>query len=37
MSEIHTKSQVLTVDRTDFTLYRRNDKQVFNFIAPSPR
>lgn len=37
MSELHAKSQVLTVDRTDFTLYRRNDKQVFNFIAPSPR
>jgi predicted nucleic acid-binding protein len=37
MSELHAKSQVLTVDRTDFTLYRRNDRQVINFIAPSPR
>jgi hypothetical protein len=36
MSELHAKSQVRTVDRTDFTLYRRNDRQVINFIAPSP-
>jgi uncharacterized protein len=37
MSELHAKSQVLTVDRTDFSIYRRNDRQVINFIAPSPR
>lgn len=36
MSELHGKSQVLTVDRTDFSIYRRNDRQVINFIAPSP-
>jgi hypothetical protein len=37
MSELHAKSQVLTVDRTDFSIYRRNDRQVINFISPSPR
>ena len=35
MSELHAKSQVLTVDRKDFSIYRRNDRQVINFIAPS--
>lgn len=34
MSERHVRSQVLTVDRTDFTVYRRNDRQVIDFIAP---
>jgi predicted nucleic acid-binding protein len=34
MSELHPRSQVLTVDRRDFTLYRRHDRQVVPFIAP---
>jgi predicted nucleic acid-binding protein len=34
MSERHTRSQVLTVDRNDFSVYRRNDRQVIDFIAP---
>lgn len=34
MSEQHRRSQVLTVDRTDFTIYGRNDRQVIEFIAP---
>jgi predicted nucleic acid-binding protein len=34
MSELHAKAQVLTVDRKDFSIYRRNDRQVINFIAP---
>ena len=34
MSEVRPKSQVLTVDRKDFTIYRRNDRQVIDFIAP---
>jgi uncharacterized protein len=34
LSERHTRSQVLTVDRADFTIYRRNDRQVIPFIAP---
>ena len=34
MSELRSKSQVLTVDRQDFSIYRRNDRQVIDFIAP---
>jgi uncharacterized protein len=34
MSERHPHSQVLTVDRKDFSIYRRNDRQVIDFIAP---
>ena len=34
MSEIYKRSQVLTVDRKDFSIYRRNDRQVVDFIAP---
>jgi predicted nucleic acid-binding protein len=34
MCELHPQSQVLTVDRRDFSVYRRNDRQVINFIAP---
>jgi uncharacterized protein len=34
MTELHARSQVLTVDRTDFSIYRRNDRQVINFVAP---
>ena len=34
MSEIYKRSQVLTVDRKDFTVYRRNDRQTIDFVAP---
>jgi uncharacterized protein len=34
LSERHARSQVLTVDRTDFRIYRRNDRQVIDFVAP---
>jgi len=34
LSERHARSQVITVDRTDFSIYRRNDRQVLDFIAP---
>ena len=34
MSELHARCQVLTVDRTDFSIYRRNDRQIIDFIAP---
>lgn len=34
MTELHARSQVLTIDRTDFSMYRRNDRQVIDFIAP---
>jgi predicted nucleic acid-binding protein len=34
MSERHPRSQVLTVDRKDFSIYRRNDRQLIDFTAP---
>ena len=34
MSELHARSEVLTIDRTDFGIYRRNDRQVIDFVAP---
>ena len=35
MTELHAHSQVLTIDRTDFSVYRRNDRQVIDFVAPA--
>jgi len=35
MSEVQARSQVLTLDIKDFSTYRRNDRQVIRFIAPS--
>ena len=37
MSELHPSSQVFTIDRTDFTIYRRNDRQVIDFVFPPKR
>jgi predicted nucleic acid-binding protein len=37
MCELHSLSQVLTVDRRDFSVYRQNDRRVINFIAPPKR
>jgi hypothetical protein len=37
MSELHARSQVLTIDRTDFSVYRRNDRRVIDFVAPPER
>jgi uncharacterized protein len=37
MSELHTRCQVLTVDRKDFSVYRRNDRQTIDFVAPPRR
>jgi len=34
MTELHARSQVLTLDRRDFTVYRRNDRQVIKFVSP---
>ncbi|HEY7388800.1 MAG TPA: PIN domain-containing protein [Bryobacteraceae bacterium] len=34
MSELHPRCQVLTIDDKDFSVYRRNDRQVINFISP---
>ncbi len=37
MTELHAKSEVFTVDRRDFTVYRRNDRQIVDFVAPPKR
>ena len=37
MTELHTRCQVLTVDRKDFSVYRRNERQVIDFVAPPKR
>ena len=37
MSELHARCQVLTVDRKDFSIYRRHDRQVIDFLAPRKR
>ncbi len=34
MSEHHRRCQVATVDRKDFSIYRRNDRQTIDFVAP---
>jgi predicted nucleic acid-binding protein len=34
MSEANPRCQVLTVDAHDFSIYRRNDRQVIRFVAP---
>jgi len=34
MTELHARCQVLTIDRRDFTIYRRNDRQVIDFVSP---
>jgi predicted nucleic acid-binding protein len=37
MTELHARCQVLTVDRRDFSVYRRNDRQAIDFVAPPKR
>lgn len=34
MTELNSRCQVLTIDRKDFSVYRRNDRRVINFLAP---
>jgi len=34
MGELHARSEVLTIDRTDFGIYRRNGRQMIDFVAP---
>ena len=34
MTELHRRCQVLTIDRRDFSIYRRHDRRVIPFIAP---
>ena len=33
MSESHPRSEVITVDREDFSVYRHNDRQTIDFLA----
>ena len=35
MSEIHRQSKVMTIDRRDFSVYRRNGREVIPLIAPA--
>jgi predicted nucleic acid-binding protein len=37
MSELHSRAQVLTVDRRDFSVYRRHDRRVIAVVAPPTR
>ena len=34
MTELHARAQGLTIDRKDFSVYRRNDRQVIDFVSP---
>jgi hypothetical protein len=34
MSESHARCQVVTIDRKDFSVYRRHDRQAIDFVAP---
>jgi predicted nucleic acid-binding protein len=34
MTELYARSEVLTIDDKDFSVYRRNDRQVINFVSP---
>ena len=37
MSELHPHHNVITVDRKDFQVYRRNKREVIPLICPPPR
>ena len=37
MSELHARAEVLTIERIDFGIYRRNDRQTIEFVAPPRR
>jgi hypothetical protein len=34
MSELHPHHSVLTVDRTDFRVYRRNKREAIPLVCP---
>jgi uncharacterized protein len=36
LSELFPAAEVVTVDRTDFEIYRRRDRKVIPFLAPPP-
>jgi predicted nucleic acid-binding protein len=37
MTELMRTSQVITLDRSDFSVYRRNGREIISIIAPPPR
>jgi predicted nucleic acid-binding protein len=37
MSELHPKHSVITVDRADFRVYRRNRREMIPILCPPPR
>ena len=37
MTELDRRSQVLTLDRRDFSIYRRNGRDMIPLVAPSAR
>ncbi len=37
MSELYARCEVFTIDRRDFSVYRRNDRQTIDFVAPPRR
>ena len=37
MSELHPRHSVITVDREDFRVYRRNKREAIPLIVPPPR
>src|SRR5262245_30269041 len=37
MTELRPRSQVLTLDRRDFSVYRRHDRRVIDVMAPPER
>lgn len=34
MCELYASAEVFTLDRRDFSVYRRNDRQTIDFVAP---
>src|SRR5262249_33763795 len=37
LTELHVRCRVLTLDHRDFSVYRRNDRQVIDFVSPQRR
>jgi hypothetical protein len=37
MSELHPRHPVLTVDKKDFRVYRRNKREVIPLVCPPDR
>jgi hypothetical protein len=37
MSELHPRHVVITVDRTEFRVYRRNKREMIPILCPTER